>query len=82
MDINPKLSILTDEQIREAFARVVGMQARAADVQVVQTLGGTVDVLAEYIWDHWMGEPEHPKAKDVEGLIIDALEKKETGNGA
>lgn len=64
---------LTDEQIERAFVSVLGMQPRTADIAVVQMLGGTPEALAEYIWDHWLGEPDRPKQKDIESVILEAM---------
>ena len=57
--------VLTGDQIADVFDIVIGVQARRANVQVVQTLGGPPEVLAEYIWDHWMGEPDEPTQQQV-----------------
>jgi hypothetical protein len=57
--------VLAGDQITDVFDIVIGVQARHADVQVVQTLGGTPEVLAEYIWDHWLSEPDEPTQQQV-----------------
>lgn len=56
---------LTNEQIREGFLACVDLPARDADVQVVNMLGATTENLAEYIWDHWMGEPSEVTQEQV-----------------
>lgn len=53
------------EQINGVFVKLLGHEARQADIQVIQMLGGTCEVAAEYIWDHWMGEPESPTPEDI-----------------
>jgi hypothetical protein len=64
---------LSEEQIERVFVALIGMPPRPADVQMVATLGGTTESLAEYIWDHWLGEPEYPTAADVEAEIRETL---------
>lgn len=51
---------LDEQQIRDGFQAVIGMPAREADVQAVQLLGATSESMADYIWDHWLGEPDGP----------------------
>lgn len=65
--------VLTDEQIATAFDAILEMGARQADIYVVKMLGASVNDLAEYMWDHWMGEPDTPSVEDVEAMIIEAL---------
>ena len=69
--------VLTGDQIADVFAIVIGVQARRADVQVVQSLGGTPQVLAEYIWDHWMGEPDEPTQQQVLAAVNYVLQHPE-----
>lgn len=69
---------LTDSQIRRAFHTVVGGPARTADVAVIQMMGSTVDVMAEYIWDHWFGEPDTPTVEEVEEAIRAEVAKEQT----
>jgi hypothetical protein len=63
---------MTERQIREAYQRL-GVACRAADVEVVVTLGSTPEVMAEYVWDHLMGEPETPTEIDVLASILQSL---------
>jgi len=58
---------ITRQQITRAFERVLGVEPREADIQLVQMMGFDLDVgdLSEYIWDHWMGEPDEPSLDDV-----------------
>ncbi len=75
--------MLTGDQIADVFDIVIGVQARRADVQVVQSLGGTPQVLAEYIWDHWMGEPDEPTQQQVLAAVNYMLQHPEqTGDDA
>ena len=60
---------MTREQIEEAFHIIVGMPPRAADVQIIEMMGGTPEIMAEYIWDHWMGEPDSPTMEQVQAFI-------------
>ncbi len=57
--------MLTASCISYIFVTVVGMKPRSADIMVVKTMGGTPEVLAEYLWDHWMGEPAEPTLEKV-----------------
>ncbi len=75
--------MLTNAQIADVFDIVIGVQARGADVQVVQALGGTAEVLAEYLWDHWMGEPDEPTLEQVLTAVGYVLQHPEqTGDDA
>lgn len=71
--------MLTPEQIDRVFVALLATNARQADVQTVQMLGGTPEVLAEYIWDHWLAEPEEPTRSRIESLVELALEGRPTG---
>ena len=53
---------LTDAEIKQAFEFVLGVTPRAADLAVLRVLNPAVTTadLAEYIWDHWLGEPDNP----------------------
>ncbi len=64
---------LTDEQIDLAFEHVLGIKPREGDRQVVRMLGGTANVLADYIWDHWLGEPETATIAEVEAAVLEAI---------
>lgn len=59
---------------------IAGWGMRSADFAVVKTMGGKpatvndldkqfIPQLAEYIWDHLMGEPDEPSTKDVEAAV-------------
>jgi hypothetical protein len=45
------------------------MEPREADMQVMLTLGTTPDAVANYIWDHWLGEPESPTYEEVLHMV-------------
>lgn len=64
---------LTSEQINKAFIAIVGIPARAADIGVVEMLGATDSVLAEYLWDHWMGEPDSPTVTQIRRAVKEAI---------
>mgnify|MGYP001617756092 CR=1 FL=1 len=51
---------MTEEQIKIAFNAVLGIDPRAADIQVIQRFGNDIDTLVDMLWDHWMGEPKTP----------------------
>jgi hypothetical protein len=65
MRLDGKVEIMTNEEIDEVF-RAMGTSAREADLEVVQGMGGTPEVLGEYIWDHYMGEPDSPTVEEVQ----------------
>ena len=65
--------MLSDEQVHTAFTAVLGFQARAADLGILRAMGGTPEVLAEYIWDHWLGEPEEPTAEQILAAVREAI---------
>jgi hypothetical protein len=75
--------VLTGDQIADVFDIVIGAQGRRADVQVVHMLGGTPEVLAEYIWDHWLSEPDEPTQQQVLVAVNHVLQHPEqTGDAA
>jgi hypothetical protein len=39
---------------------------REVDNQVLRLMGATPHNVAEYIWDHWLGEPDEPTLKCIE----------------
>jgi hypothetical protein len=67
------MTALSEQQIRTAFEACVGLPSREADVQLVLLLGATSEALAEYIWDHWLGEPEQPTLEDLRTKIESLL---------
>ena len=66
MDAPDISGTISEDQVGDAFRKILGMEPRSADVSVVMTLGGTRAALAEYIWDHWFGEPDHPSLEEVQ----------------
>lgn len=66
-------TVLSHEEIVAAFEDAIGLLPRDADVEVIKLLGGTVEDTAQYIWDHWLGEPDYPTVSDVIGGIQEAL---------
>jgi hypothetical protein len=70
------MDALTPDQIDAAFRVVVGVPARAADQQLLAAMGATVPDLAQYLWDHWLGEPDDDEdwsIQTVETVIKEAI---------
>lgn len=42
---------------------------------MLDIMGRTPEMVAEYIWDHWMGEPEEPSCEDIEAQIRKLLDE-------
>jgi hypothetical protein len=63
---------MTNEQIERAFYAALGYPPRAADLQTIDLLGRDPDTVADFIWDHHMGEPEHPSLEMVESMCREA----------
>jgi len=55
---NPPTGPMSPEAIGDAFLQCVGYPPRTADLQVLEMLGKDPETVADYIWDHHMGEPE------------------------
>jgi len=68
---------MTAGQITEAFRRC-GVEPRAADLQVCVMLGSEPDDVAEYIWDHWLGEPDDPSLEMIQVVVHAVVEGKDT----
>lgn len=67
---------MTDHQIFEAFSTLLGYAARTADLAILRQLnpgGVTVKSLAEYIWDHHMGEPDEHTLEEVGHEILQLM---------
>lgn len=67
---------LSQEQIMNIFETLLGCSPRAADLAVLKAMspdGVTPDDLADYIWDHWMGEPDSPTLEQVQLAITEVL---------
>ncbi len=60
---------LSNTQIAAVFNILLGMSPREVDIQVLRLMGATPDNLAEYIWDHWLGEPDEPTVECIEQEI-------------
>lgn len=80
MEQNRRVRVAVDERlaidgddVNKVFRSLLGHPAREADKQVVETMGGTVGVLADYLWDHWLGEPSHPTRKEVRSKVVQVL---------
>jgi len=56
------------------FKATLGAEPRNADLMVLDIMGPTIEVVAEYIWDHMMGEPDSPSCDEVEAQIIKLLD--------
>jgi hypothetical protein len=61
-----RASALTEAGIGVAFQALTGLQARSADVRAVQLLGADTATLAEYVWDHVMGEPDEVSPAELQ----------------
>ena len=60
---------MTNEQITNAFEAVLGIPPRQADLMVLQIMGTDSEAVAEYIWDHWLGEPDEPSFEAVHEVV-------------
>lgn len=60
-------------RVRSAMAVAFAYELREADAMVISTFSRTARGIAEYVWDHLMGEPEVPSLEDVEKTLIRAL---------
>ena len=63
---------MSDDQIVKGF-EAMGWSPRMADIMMVKLTGANVEGLAEYIWDHILGEPDHPSLEQVESAIRKAV---------
>lgn len=52
-----------------AILETAGFAPRQADLRVIEAMGGTKEVLTEYLWDHLMGEPESPTVEEVGEMV-------------
>jgi hypothetical protein len=62
-------AFLSDTQIAPVFKVLLGMSPREVDIQVLRLMGATPHNVAEYIWDHWLGEPNEPTVQCIEQEI-------------
>lgn len=67
---------MTREQFDLVWRTMFDMPVREADYQVVQYLPGgrTPANVAEYIWDHWLGEPEDVTPAGIEDRILEIID--------
>jgi hypothetical protein len=66
---------LTAQQVTRVFQLLFGCPPRTADLEIVsKVLGGTVDALADYLWDHIFGEPADPNWHQVRILVKTIVE--------
>lgn len=56
---------MTHDQITFIFETIFSMRPRAADLAVLSVIGTDPDTVADYIWDHMLGEPDSPTRDDV-----------------
>ena len=68
-----KAEPLTDAQLDAAFVAVLGGPMRKTDLAAIEVVGRTPRAVAEYIWDHWMGEPEIPTVDELTDAVIAAV---------
>lgn len=63
------------------FSRLLGIGARVADHAVIEMMAANikdmsdlrsryVPAIAEYLWDHFMGEPETPSQQEVQQACL------------
>lgn len=60
---------VTDEQITAAFQEILEMDPRPADLAILKMMGATPEVVADYLWDHMMGEPDEPTLDAVTEVV-------------
>ena len=61
---------LSDREITEAFEHWVQRPPRQADLAVCIMLGRSPDSIAEFIWDHQLGEPVIPTLDAIQTWIV------------
>jgi hypothetical protein len=69
MPARPTHASLSEIQIAAVFDVLLGMSPREVDIQVLRLMGARPDSVAEYIWDHWLGEPDEPTVECIEQEI-------------
>ena len=67
--MNRITDVLSEQQIIKVFEEIIGFPPRQADLALLSMLGNDVSTLAQYLWDHWMSEPDEPNQEEVENLI-------------
>lgn len=66
---------LTEGQMARVWNRAFGMNPRVADYGAVKVMGDTENALADYIWDHMLGEPDNPTIGKVKRVIKESDRK-------
>lgn len=67
--------VITVEEVKYLFDYALGFPPREADVALMVAIGLTLGNLTDYLWDHWMGEPDEPSVESVEKELGEVLEK-------
>jgi hypothetical protein len=62
---------MTDLQIAAAFEHFLGRTPRRADLVVCEVLGRSPGSVAEFIWDHGLGEPSQPTPRAIRDWIVE-----------
>lgn len=73
----PKLDptrVLSRIELIAVFA-LAGYAPREADLAVLERLGATIENVADYCWDHLMGEPRTPSLAKVQRTIQAAVDR-------
>lgn len=60
------------EEANYVWLKILGIPIRTADLRVIDLLGGGSRATADYIWDHWLGEPSSPSRAEVFQLVVRA----------
>lgn len=68
---------VSESDVIKVFEAVLAMPPRAADIGVIVMIRANVEDLADYLWDHWMGEPEEPGPEAVLQGVLDVLNEVE-----
>lgn len=78
VDQHPPVAVptgdMTPDAIGAAFLAVYGGPPRSADLAVLEMTGKGASEVAEYIWDHMLGEPEQPTQRAVLLACLAAME--------
>ena len=65
--------VLTKAEITVIFVGLLEMQPRTADLAILNMTGATAENAADYLWDHWLGEPDEPSIEQVKETIENIL---------
>lgn len=69
--VGPVEPVLTDGQIVAAFEHWIGRGPRLADLAVCNILGRSPGSVAEFLWDHLMGEPVQPTPQAIQKWLLE-----------